>query len=84
MQQLFSSNDSDQRCDPRIAQALPRRGLRICESSESTCWQALSDPLCIRSPAHGHAAVGGDKIGNDRWYDAYVPLADRRYDEHLA
>jgi hypothetical protein len=28
--------------------------------------------------------IGGDKTGNDRWYDEYVPLADRLYDEHLA
>ena len=28
--------------------------------------------------------IGGDKTGNDRWYDTYVPLADRLYDEHLA
>ena len=28
--------------------------------------------------------VGGDKSGDDRWYDRFVPLADRLYDEHLA
>jgi hypothetical protein len=28
--------------------------------------------------------LGGDKTGNDRWYDEFVPLADRLYDEHLA
>jgi hypothetical protein len=28
--------------------------------------------------------IGGDKTGNDRWYDTYVPLAGRLYDEHLA
>ena len=28
--------------------------------------------------------VGGDKSGKDRWYDEFVPLADRLYDEHLA
>jgi hypothetical protein len=28
--------------------------------------------------------VGGDKTGNDRWYEDYVPVADRLYDEHLA
>jgi len=28
--------------------------------------------------------VGGDKSGKDRWYDAFVPLADRLYDKHLA
>ncbi len=27
--------------------------------------------------------IGGDKTGNDRWYDVYIPLADRLYDEHL-
>ena len=28
--------------------------------------------------------IGGDKTGSDRWYDEYVPRADRLYDEHLA
>lgn len=27
--------------------------------------------------------IGGDKTGNDRWYDSYIPIADRLYDEHL-
>ncbi|MEH6672038.1 hypothetical protein [Halopseudomonas sp.] len=27
--------------------------------------------------------IGGDKTGDDRWYDENVPLADRLYDEHL-
>jgi len=27
--------------------------------------------------------IGGDKTGNNRWYDEYVPIADRIYDEHL-
>ena len=28
--------------------------------------------------------IGGDKTGNDRWYDEFVPVADRIYDEHVA
>jgi len=28
--------------------------------------------------------IGGNKTGNDRWYDQHVPVADRLYDEHLA
>jgi len=28
--------------------------------------------------------IGGDKTGKDRWYEEFVPLADRLYDEHLA
>lgn len=27
--------------------------------------------------------IGGEKTGNDRWYDEFVPLADELYDEHL-
>ena len=27
--------------------------------------------------------IGGDKTGNNRWYEKYVPLADKLYDEHI-
>ena len=27
--------------------------------------------------------LGGDKTGDDRWYETNVPIADRLYDEHL-
>lgn len=27
--------------------------------------------------------IGGDKTGNDRWYNEFIPIADRLYDEHL-
>ena len=27
--------------------------------------------------------IGGDKTGNDRFYEEYVPRADALYDEHL-
>lgn len=28
--------------------------------------------------------IGGNKVGNDSWYDEYVPVADDLYDDHLA
>ena len=28
--------------------------------------------------------MGGDKTGDERWYEKFVPLADRLFDEHLA
>jgi hypothetical protein len=28
--------------------------------------------------------IGGDKTGDERWYDTFVPLADELYDRHLA
>lgn len=27
--------------------------------------------------------LGGDKTGNDDWYDENVPIADKFYDEHI-
>lgn len=27
--------------------------------------------------------IGGDKTGDDRFYETYIPVADRLYDEHL-
>lgn len=27
--------------------------------------------------------IGGDKTGNNRWYEEYVPIANNLHDEHL-
>ena len=27
--------------------------------------------------------LGGNKSGNDRWYEEYVPIADKLYDDHI-
>lgn len=27
--------------------------------------------------------IGGNKTGDDRWYDKMIPIADRLYDDHL-
>jgi hypothetical protein len=27
--------------------------------------------------------IGGEKTGNNRWYEEFIPIADRLYDEHL-
>lgn len=36
------------------------------------------DPRCVAI-----LLIGGDKTGDDRWYDIFVPIADRLYAEHL-
>ena len=28
--------------------------------------------------------IGGDKTGNNRWYEIFVPVADRLYAEHTS
>jgi len=27
--------------------------------------------------------VGGDKTGNNRWYEEFIPIADKLYKNHL-
>ncbi len=27
--------------------------------------------------------IGGNKGGDDRWYDKFIPIADKLYEEHL-
>lgn len=27
--------------------------------------------------------IGGDKTGDDRWYDIHIPVADHLYDQHI-
>lgn len=27
--------------------------------------------------------IGGNKIGNDRWYETFVPIADNLYKQHI-
>lgn len=31
----------------------------------------------------GILLIGGNKTGDDRWYEKMVPIADKLYDEHL-
>ena len=27
--------------------------------------------------------IGGDKTGDERWYDTHIPVADQLYDQHI-
>jgi hypothetical protein len=39
----------------------------------------------IRGPSElaSRPLIGGNKPGNDRWHDEFVPVADRLYDAYL-
>jgi len=49
-------------------------------------WNGMSSSLT--SFLNGGTALpktnGGDKTGDDRWYDLQVPIADELYDQHLS
>jgi hypothetical protein len=50
--------------------------------------QHAGDPyrvLCAFDPRRAAILlIGGNKTGDKDWYDKYIPIADRLYDEHLA
>ncbi|HEY4838339.1 MAG TPA: type II toxin-antitoxin system RelE/ParE family toxin, partial [Candidatus Acidoferrales bacterium] len=31
----------------------------------------------------GILLIGGDKTGNNRWYEEFIPVADALFDDHL-
>ena len=44
---------------------------------------ALPDPVRLRPQRNAVLLIGGDKTGNEQWYETSVPLADRLYERHL-
>jgi hypothetical protein len=54
------------------------RELRIQHAGRPYRTLYAFDPL-----RHAILLLGGDKTGDDRWYERNVPLADKFYDEHL-
>lgn len=32
----------------------------------------------------GYLILGGDKTGDDRWYEKFIPIAERIYEKHLS
>ena len=32
---------------------------------------------------HAILLIGGDKTGDDRWYEKYIPIADSLFEAHL-
>ena len=48
--------------------------------------QHAGDPYRILyafDPRRAILLLGANKSGNDRWYEEYVPIADKLYDEHI-
>ena len=64
--------------------ALQHPDTATCASCESSTRADRTRVLSAFDPRRAAILLlGGDKTGNDRWYDEQVPIADRAYDEHL-
>lgn len=43
-------------------------------------WRIL---FCFDPNRHAVLLAGGEKTGDDRWYDINIPIADARFEQHL-
>lgn len=46
-------------------------------------WQSLSESEQESMAASAILLIGGDKTGDERWHETYIPIADRLYGAHL-
>jgi hypothetical protein len=53
-------------------------GTQGAHGGKPSCILYAFDPRRI-----GILLLGGDKTGNSRWYDEYIPKADALFEEHL-
>ena len=74
----------DHRSHSHIRRASQPPGTATCENSGFSTQGRPYRVLYAFDPRRaGILLLGGDKTGNDRWYEEQVPVADRLYDEHL-
>ena len=60
--------------------------LEVCTNAgvENAEWRATSpNSVLVQSRRTEILLIGSDKTGNDRWYEEYVPIADRVFKRHL-
>jgi hypothetical protein len=82
---LSCCNASDPHSASHIARVSPRRGTHTCASFGCSMPGRPYRILYAFDPRRtAILLIGGEKTGDARWYETYVPLEDRLYDEHLA
>jgi hypothetical protein len=62
----------------RVPKPTHMRELRVQHDGRPYCVLYAFDP--VRTAI---LLIGGDKTGHDRWYEIYVPIADRLYDTYV-
>jgi hypothetical protein len=61
------------------AKSIPMRELRVQHDGRPYRVLYAFDPL-----RHAILLLGGDKTGDNRWYEVHVPIAERIYAEYLS
>ena len=72
------------RCRSRSHRGFPGRVIVTCANSGFTHRGRPYRVLYAFDPRRAAILLlGGDKTGNNRWYDENIPVADDRYDDYL-
>ena len=78
------SSNTDHRFRFRIPRASRLLDTATCVNCEFSTRDGPIASLYAFDPRRAAILLlGGDKTGNDRWYDEHVPIADALYDEYL-
>jgi len=67
------------RTPPKLAVPVIRR----CANCGPRAPGAAADALRIQPAPLGNTLIGSEKTGDDRWYEKFVPIADRLLERHL-
>jgi hypothetical protein len=72
---------------PRQQDDVPPRsaphGIRSRNRLPAQRRKTAADTLRIQPAPLCNPSIGGEKTGDDRWYEKFVPIADRLFERHL-
>lgn len=71
---------------PRFSAQLKGRQFPLsadARTADSERRVAVTHTLCVRLTPLGDLLIGGEKTGDDRWAEKFVPTADRIFERHL-
>jgi hypothetical protein len=72
---------------PSVSRTAQRSGVPVIRRCASCGLESAGRPLRTLYAFNPLRAaillIGGDKTGDDRWYEKFVPVADRLFERHL-
>lgn len=69
---------------PHSSKVTTSRFPQMRELRTQSCGRPLRTLYAFNPLRTAVLLIGGDKTGDDRWYEKFVPIADRLLEEHLA
>ena len=68
---------------PHSSKVVTSRYAQMRELRTQSAGRPLRTLYCFDPLRSAILLIGGAKTGNDRWYEKFVPIADRLFERHL-